>query len=96
MRGRKLTLRGYAQVVAVVLVSLGLAGLAGVVETARAADLFHVAMGAIFAHLGFFQRDTMVVRGVIGCMGVLVLLVRGVVILAPCCVAGLFSTARSG
>ena len=40
-------------------------------------------MGAIFAHLGFFQRDTMVVRGVIGGMGVLVLLVKGVVILAP-------------
>ncbi len=83
MRGRKLTRTVYAQVVAVVLVSLGMAGLAGVVGTARPADLFHVAVGAIFAHLGFFQRNTIVVRGVIGCMGVLVLLVKGVVILTP-------------
>ncbi|MDQ3923916.1 MAG: hypothetical protein M3309_08315 [Actinomycetota bacterium] len=63
MRGQKMTLRVYAQLAAVVLVTLGLAVLAGVIEMAWPADSSTWSWRCLFAHLGFFQRATMVVRG---------------------------------
>ncbi len=58
-----MTLRVYAQLAAVVLVTLGLAVLAGVIEMAGQRALPRGRGRCLFAHLGFFQRATMVVRG---------------------------------
>lgn len=76
-------IRVYAKTVGVVLVLLGLAGLTGVVDTVRPTDLFHVGVGVIFTYLGFLQRDAVVVRTVVGGMGLLLLLAKGVVLLVP-------------
>ncbi len=76
-------IRAYAKIVGMLLVLIGLVGLVGVISTVRPTDLFHLAVGILFAYLGFLQRDTEVVRQVVGGMGVLLLLVKGTVILAP-------------
>jgi hypothetical protein len=43
-------------------------------------NFYHVAVGAFFAYLGFLQRDTKVVRQVVGGMGVLLVFVEGAAI----------------
>ncbi len=98
--------RIYASVAGTVLVSLSLAGFAGIMEMDLPANVFHLGVGGMFVYLGFFQRDAEVVRRMVGGLGVLLLSVKGVVILAPllwgeppllapvevtCLVVGLFS-----
>ena len=76
-------LRLYARIVGLILVSLGLAGLVGVVEVSAATSFYHAAVGALFAYLGFWQRDVLVVRTVVGGMGVMLLLVKGITMSVP-------------
>lgn len=76
-------MRTYARIVGVLLVLTGLAGFVGAVDTDGGADFYHMAVGGIFVYLGFWQRDAVVVRRVVGGMGVLLLLIKGAIILAP-------------
>ena len=76
-------IRVYAQVVGVVLLLAALAGGADIISTAWPTDFFHATVGGIFTYLGFLQRDTEVVREAVGGMGLLLLLIKGVTILAP-------------
>lgn len=76
-------LRLYARIVGLILVSLGLAGLVGVVGVSVATSVYHAAVGALFSYLGFWQRDAVVIRSVVGGMGVMLLLVKGVTISVP-------------
>lgn len=100
-------LRTYASAAGIVLISLGLAGFLGAMGTDLPANFFHLGVGSMFAYLGFFQRDTEVVRKMVGGLGVLLLVVKGFVIVAPllweeppllapieitCLVVGLLST----
>ena len=76
-------LRLYARIVGLILISIGLAGLVGVVGVSAATSLYHTAVGALFAYLGFWQHDILVVRTVVGGMGVMLLLVKGITMLVP-------------
>ena len=76
-------LRAYARIVGIVLLLSALVGGANVINTAWPVDFFHAAVGAIFAYIGFLQRDTEVVRQAVGGMGLLLLLVKGATIVAP-------------
>jgi hypothetical protein len=69
--------------VGVLLLLAALVGGAGLIPTAFPADFFHASVGAIFAYLGFLQRDAQVVRQVVGGMGILLLVVKVVVIFLP-------------
>ena len=104
--GRWRVLRAYARIVGILLLLTALAGGANIINTAWPADFFHATVGAIFAYIGFLQRDTEVVRQAVGGMGLLLLLVKGATITAPllwgetplhglieitCLVAGVFS-----
>lgn len=66
-----------------VLILLGLAGLADIVGLNLPVNIFHLGVGGLFAYVGFFQKDASVVRTVVGGLGLLLLLVKGVVIVAP-------------
>ncbi len=76
-------LRTYTKIVGVVLLSMGLAGLADVVGWQPLTGLYHLVVGLFFAYLGFLQRDVAVIRTVVGGMGVLLLLVKAVTIFSP-------------
>ncbi len=80
--GRKV-IRAYARVVGVGLILLGIAGLVSVVGLNPPANIFHLGVGGIFAYVGFLQRDVLVIRALVGGLGLLLLLVKGVVIVAP-------------
>jgi hypothetical protein len=81
--GRQKVIRLYASMVGLVLILLGSAGLADIVGWNLPVNIFHLGVGGIFAYVALFQKDIMVVRTVIGGLGLLLLLVKGVVILAP-------------
>ena len=76
-------IRTYARIVGILLVLVGLLGATGVIATALPAEVFHGVMGLFFVYLGFLQRDVEVVRDVVGGIGVLLVLVKGVIILGP-------------
>ncbi len=78
-----MTIRTYARIVGVLLAALGLVGFTGALGVSEAASFFHVAVGGIFAYLGFRQRDAGVVRQMVGGMGVLLILVKAVTIISP-------------
>jgi len=46
-------LRTYTRIVGVLLVSLGLAGFAGVINATGSASFYHAAVGVLFCYLGF-------------------------------------------
>lgn len=69
-------LRLYARIVGLVLVLIGLAGLVDVMGVSIATSFYHAAVGAFFTYLGFWQADTLVIRSVVGGMGVVLLLVK--------------------
>ncbi|MDQ3377537.1 MAG: hypothetical protein M3533_11665 [Actinomycetota bacterium] len=73
-------LRIYACSAGSVLLMVGLAGFAVLPKMNAAESFFHLAVGALFVYLGFWQKDRNVVRTVIGGMGVLLLLSKGVVV----------------
>ncbi len=72
--------RTYARVVGVLLALFGLAGFARLLETAFASSFYHASVGILFAYLGFWQRDASVVRRVVGGMGLVLLIVKGMTI----------------
>ncbi len=76
-------IRAYARVVGVVLVSLGLWHFLGGADAPGGTSVYHAGLGALFAYVGFFQRDEITVRRVVGGLGLLILLVKVVIILAP-------------
>lgn len=76
-------LRLYARIVGLVLVSLGMAGLMGIVEVSAASSFYHACVGAFFVYLGFWQRDILVVRRVVGGLGLMLLLVKGATTVVP-------------
>lgn len=73
-------LRIYACAAGLLLLVVGLAGFTVLSKLNAAESFFHVAVGAMFVYLGFWQKDRNVVRTVIGGMGVLLLLSKGVVV----------------
>ena len=76
------SLRAYARVIAVALVSLGLLKLLGFVSWPWVASFYHVTLGALFGYVGFFQRDEVHVREEIGGLGALMLVVAVITILS--------------
>ena len=81
--GRQKVIRLYAWMVGLVLILLGLAGLADIVGLNVPVNIFHLGVGSLFAYVGFFQQDISIVRTVVGGLGLLLLLVKGVVIVVP-------------
>ncbi len=73
----------FARAVAAVLVSVGLAGLVGALHWHSLSGVYHVALGLLFAYGGFFVEDRETVRQMVGGLGVLVLVVKGLVIFIP-------------
>jgi len=86
-RPRQYTALGkyYARAAAAGLVALGLAGLVNVLGLSWAwlIDLYHVAVGLLFAYVGFFVHDGETVRRMIGSLGVMLVVVKVPVIFAP-------------
>ena len=76
-------LRLYARIVGVLLILLGFAGFAGLVDTVVSTNLYHACVGAFFAYLGFWQRDALVVRRVVGGLGLMLLLVKAATTMVP-------------
>ena len=76
-------LRLYARIVGLILVSLGMAGLVGIVGVSVASSFYHTCVGAFFVYLGFWQRDVLVVRRVVGGLGLMLLLVKGATTVVP-------------
>ncbi len=73
----------YAAIVGILLLLMALLGITGLIPTAFPADLFHASAGAFFAYLGFLQRDAQVVRQVVGGMGVLLVIGKGIILFIP-------------
>ena len=74
--------RQYAQIVGIVVVLLGVVGLIageqslfGAVNIDIMEDIVHLVTGGLLAYVGFAQRDTDLVRNVVGGIGVVYLLV---------------------
>ena len=74
--------RQYAQIVGVVVIVLGVAGLLlgeqsllGVLNIDIVEDIVHLASGGLMAYVGFAQRDVGLLRNVVGGVGVVYLLV---------------------
>ena len=82
--------RQYAQVVGIVIVLLGVAGLLlgdqsllGVLNIDIVEDIVHLVTGGLMAYGGFAQRDIGLVRNVVGGLGVVYLLVGVLGFIAP-------------
>ena len=73
----------YAQVAAVVLVLVGLAGIMGSLSWQYPSGIYHVSIGLIFGYVGFFMRDLEAVRQIVGGLGVLLLVIKVATILTP-------------
>lgn len=74
--------RLFAQVVGVVLLLLGVVGLLlgdtlllGILNIDIVEDIIHLLTGAIFAYVGFGQRDEGLAKSVVGVLGIVYLLV---------------------
>ena len=76
-------LRAYARIVGVLLILLGLAGFTGFVGTVVSTNLYHACVGAFFAYLGFWQQDALIVRRVVGGLGLMLLLVKAATTVVP-------------
>ncbi len=64
----------YARLFAVVLAVSGIATLVRIPGVGLGVGIFHLSSAAIFAYAGFSRRDSTIIRGVVGGMGVLLLL----------------------
>lgn len=73
----------YARAAAAVLVTIGLAGITGVLSWQFPSGVYHVAVGLFFAYVGFFVGDPETVRQMVGGLGVLLLVVKVATILLP-------------
>ena len=74
--------RQYAQVVGVVIILLGVVGLLlgdqlllGLLNIDIVEDIVHLVTGGLMAYVGFAQRDSRVIRNVVGGLGVVYVLV---------------------
>jgi hypothetical protein len=67
-------LRIYARLLAIVLVLSATAALALLRGVGLGVGIFHLSSAAIFAWAGFSRRGSAIIRGVVGAMGVLFLL----------------------
>ncbi len=82
-------LKAYTLIVGLLLVLLGLVGLASsarlvpVIHTSPVTDLFHLAVGTLFLYLALWQSDPTFIRVMVAGMGVLFLSVMGVIIVVP-------------
>ena len=76
-------LRSYTRIVGLGLVLFGLAGLVDIVGLEPPANIFHLGVGGLFAYAGFMHKDVSIVRTIVGGLGLLLLLVKGTVIVAP-------------
>ncbi len=83
-------IRTYARVAAVVLLATGLVGLSGLWGFDPLSGLYHAGVGGLFAYAGFWQVDAVVVRRIVGGMGVLLLVVKAVTVLGALLVRGVF------
>lgn len=73
-------LRIYAGAAGSLLLVVGLSGFTVLPKLNAAESFFHAGVGALFVYLGLWQRDRIVVRTVVGGMGVLLLLSKGAVV----------------
>ena len=80
---RRRVVRIYARVAGVVLVGVGLLGVANVVELRLPVNIFHLIAGLMFSYLGFLQRDEATVRLMVAWMGALLLVGKVVLIVSP-------------
>ena len=83
-------IRTYARVAAVVLLAAGVVGLSGLWGFDPLSGFYHAGVGALFAYAGFWQGDAVIVRQIVGGMGVLLLVVKAVTILGTLLVHGVF------
>ena len=77
---KAIRIRVYAAIVGILLLLVALLRITGPIPTAFPADLFHASVGAFFALLGFLQRDAEALRQVIGGMGVLLVIGKGIIL----------------
>ena len=75
-------IRTYAQVAAVLLIALAVVGLLGLSWTVASA-FYHAGVGVLYAYVGFVQRDAESARLMVGGLGMLLLLVKGITIVVP-------------
>jgi hypothetical protein len=68
-------IRTYARTFGILLLLIGLWGSSGVIGPAT--NFYHMVVGAFFVYLGFLQRDTEIVRQVVGGIGVLLVFAMG-------------------
>ncbi len=73
----------FARGAAAVLVSVGLAGLVGALHWHYLSDVYHVALGLLYGYAGFMVPEREAVRQLVGGLGVLVLVVKGLAIPVP-------------
>jgi hypothetical protein len=81
--GQQKVIRSYTRIVGLGLVLFGLAGLVDIVGLEPPANIFHLGVGGLFAYAGFMHKDVSIVRTIVGGLGLLLLLVKGTVIVAP-------------
>jgi hypothetical protein len=74
--------RQYAQVVGIILLVIGVGGLvlgdqvlAGALNIDILEDLVHLVTGGLLAYVGFAQRDSSIIRSVVGGLGVVFVLI---------------------
>jgi hypothetical protein len=74
--------RPYAQILGVVLILVGLVGLAlgnqvwgGILNVDIAEDIVHLITGGVFAYAGFGRTELSVTRNVVGLLGIIYLMV---------------------
>jgi hypothetical protein len=65
------------------LILFGFAGFVNIVGLDPPANIFHLTVGCLFVYVGFMQKDVSIVRAIVGGLGLLLLLVKGAVIVAP-------------
>ncbi len=76
-------IRTGAQAAALALVKLSVADLTGVLGWRPMASLYHLGLGLLFAFADFLERDSMLVRWMVGGLGVLLVVVKTVTIATP-------------
>jgi hypothetical protein len=76
------TCRNYARIAAIALVALGLLGFSELIDWASPASFFHLMLGVLYAWVGFLHPRGDV-RELVGGLGVLLVVIKSVVILAP-------------
>jgi hypothetical protein len=82
--------RPYAQILGVVLILVGLVGLAlgnqvwgGILNVDIAEDLVHLITGGVLAYVGFGRTELWVTRNVVGLLGIIYLMVGVLGFAAP-------------